>query len=158
PLSARFRTVKVLGRVRHSSASSRGTKHRCWCRFGCRSRLNRVRREANFRQRSKEVNHMIQPSLSKAVCLRMVPAYLPGAQTERRGGAGPVGGLLGGKPSPAALLAAHKSGVSLPRGRSRFGTDLGPGEGGSAPPTGPPSEITCRDNFAAGPRRQPGEN
>jgi hypothetical protein len=28
---------------------------------------------------------------------------LPGAQTERRGGTGPVRGLLGGKASPSAL-------------------------------------------------------
>ena len=31
-------------------------------------------------------------------------ATSPGAQTERRGGAGPVRGLLGGKTSPAALF------------------------------------------------------
>ncbi len=30
----------------------------------------------------------------------------PGAQTERRGGAGPVRGLLGGKTSPAAVFVS----------------------------------------------------
>jgi hypothetical protein len=40
---------------------------------------------------------MIQTSLSEAVCLRIVTATFPGAQTERRGGAGPVRGLLGSK-------------------------------------------------------------
>ena len=40
---------------------------------------------------------MTQPSLSEAVCLGMIAATYPGAQTERRGGAGPVGGLLGAK-------------------------------------------------------------
>jgi hypothetical protein len=42
--------------------------------------------------------------LLKAVCVKMVKVTSPGAQTERRGGAGPVRGLLGGKASPAALL------------------------------------------------------
>src|SRR6185503_17289551 len=36
-----------------------------------------------------------------------------GAQTERRGGAGPVGGLLGGKASPAAFSFAIKTSRSL---------------------------------------------
>jgi len=34
----------------------------------------------------------------------MATAAHPGAQTERRGGAGPVRGLLGGKTSPAAMF------------------------------------------------------
>jgi hypothetical protein len=46
---------------------------------------------------------MIRVSFSEAVCFRMGAAY-PGAQTERRGGAGPVRGLLGDKASPAALV------------------------------------------------------
>jgi hypothetical protein len=33
---------------------------------------------------------------------------VPGAQTERRGGAGPVRGLLGGKASPAAFRTVYK--------------------------------------------------
>jgi hypothetical protein len=36
-------------------------------------------------------------SLKQAVCVIMATATYPGAQTERRGGAEPVGGLLGGK-------------------------------------------------------------
>ena len=40
---------------------------------------------------------MIYVSFVKAVCDIMVTATSPGAQTERRGGAGPVRGLLGGK-------------------------------------------------------------
>ena len=52
----------------------------------------------------------------------MMMATSPGAQTERRGGAGPVRGLLGGKASPAAFFAAHKSRVSVHRGRARFDT------------------------------------
>jgi hypothetical protein len=36
-------------------------------------------------------------SLKQAVCDIMATATYPGAQTERRGGAGPVRGLLGGK-------------------------------------------------------------
>src|SRR5262245_26040186 len=42
-------------------------------------------------------------SFSQAVCSKMERSP-PGAQTERRGGAGPVRGLLGGKASPAALF------------------------------------------------------
>src|SRR5262245_20872577 len=52
----------------------------------------------------KDGAEMLQPTLErhglfshfKLVCGRMA-GHLPGAQTERRGGAGPVGGLLGGK-------------------------------------------------------------
>src|SRR6516225_3777006 len=38
------------------------------------------------------------------VCSMVTTATFPGAQTERRSGAGPVRGLLGGKTPPAALL------------------------------------------------------
>ena len=47
---------------------------------------------------------MIYVSFVKAVCDIMVTATYPGAQTERRGGAEAVRGLLGGKASPAALF------------------------------------------------------
>ena len=40
---------------------------------------------------------MSKDSLSETVCGRVTMATYPGAQTERRGGAGPVGSLLGGK-------------------------------------------------------------
>jgi hypothetical protein len=39
----------------------------------------------------------------------MVTATWPSAQTERRGGAGPVRGLFGGKASPAALFVLSLS-------------------------------------------------
>jgi hypothetical protein len=52
----------------------------------------------------------------------MATATYPGAQTERRGGAGPVRGLLGGKTSPAAFFASQNFGVGRHRGRPRFGT------------------------------------
>src|SRR6516162_3982262 len=72
-------------------------------------RARRLRGLPDFGHRSKEVSHMIQPSLSEAVCVRMVAATLPGAQTERRGGAGPVRDLLGGKALPAALFFCPRS-------------------------------------------------
>jgi hypothetical protein len=40
-------------------------------------------------------------SLKKAACPRIVAATFAGAQTERRGDAGPVRSLLGGKAAPA---------------------------------------------------------
>src|SRR5258708_12037980 len=43
-------------------------------------------------------------SSATMVCATMETSS-PGAQTERRGDAGPVRGLLGGKTSPAALLS-----------------------------------------------------
>src|SRR5262245_8462123 len=71
-------------------------------------------------------------SLSRLVCGRMA-AHLPGAQTERRGGAGPAGGLLGGKAPPAALLSGPW--LVTPTDGSRD-----------------------RDDFPAGPCRQAGED
>src|SRR5262245_18593409 len=97
PLSPRFRTVKVLSTVLSSRASSRGTKRCLWCRPRRRPRWRGVPGESDFRDRSKEIGHMVQPSLSEAVCLIMDAATDPGAQTGRRGGARPAGGLLGGK-------------------------------------------------------------
>jgi hypothetical protein len=47
--------------------------------------------------------------LTLVLCGRMTAAYL-GAQTERRGGAGPVGGLLGGKePTGRSFLFGSSS-------------------------------------------------
>ena len=63
-------------------------------------------RDADFRPGIRVTCHMIQLSISEAVCLIMVKATSPGAQPERRGGAGPVRDLLGGKASPAAFLVA----------------------------------------------------
>src|SRR5437660_629798 len=88
PLSARFRTVKVLGRLRPSSSSRRGTKRR------------HDARRSPWVDAANQVVNMRHPPRSATQWLDIVP----GAQTERRGGAGPVRGLLGGKASPAALL------------------------------------------------------
>src|SRR5262245_32448907 len=117
PLSARFSTRNVLGTVRSSRASSRGVKSSLRCRFGRRPRSRRVRWESDFRQERKESNHMIHPPFRK----RSAMGYdnVPGAQTERRGGAGPAGGLSGGKepagrfviPSPSN----QRSGLLLQR-------------------------------------------
>src|SRR5262249_16613712 len=56
----------------------------------------------------QEVKHRIVPHdnriLSESGLRFNGNGTLPGAQTERRGGAGPVRGLLGGKASPAALV------------------------------------------------------
>jgi hypothetical protein len=46
----------------------------------------------------------------------MMTATYPGAQTERRGGAGPVGGLLGGK-DPTGRFALHLFVRDLPEAR-----------------------------------------
>src|SRR3954462_15304760 len=51
----------------------------------------------------------ILTSSSRMVCSRMA-AHLPGAQTGRRGGAGPAGGSLGGK-GPAGRLRSRPLGV-----------------------------------------------
>src|SRR5207248_9755255 len=48
-------------------------------------------------------------SFADAVCERVMTA-LPGAQTERRGGAGPAGGLLGGKDPTGRFFRSQESG------------------------------------------------
>jgi hypothetical protein len=48
---------------------------------------------------------MMGTSFWEVVCHTMVWSS-PGAQTERRGDAGPVRDLLGGKAAPAALIVA----------------------------------------------------
>jgi len=45
-----------------------------------------------------------------------------GMQIGRRGGAGPVRHLFGGKASPAAFFASQNFGVGRHCGRPRFGT------------------------------------
>jgi hypothetical protein len=47
---------------------------------------------------------MVQLSISEAVCFIMETAIAAGAQTERRGEAGPVWVLLGGGHTPATLF------------------------------------------------------
>src|SRR5207249_4601441 len=86
-------------------------------------------------------------------------AIVLGAQTERRGGAGPVRGLLGGKdptgrffrssqvrsqPSPRLLAVGR---IILVRARED-----------RTPPTELSSEITVWDDLAAGPGSHPGED
>ena len=76
-------------------------------------------------------------SFAGVVCDRMTAA-LSAAQTGRRGGAGPAGGLLGGKDPAGRLLQ------DVPYQH--------PGEAVGA------SKITGRDHFPAGPRHQAGED
>ena len=81
-------------------------------------------------------------------------AVVPGAQTERRGGAGPMRGLLGGKDLTGRFFEARKSGVGRHRGRSQFGTFSWSGQGWTPRParrqkspaetTSPPARVTRR--------------
>jgi hypothetical protein len=59
---------------------------------------------------------MVKLSISKAVCLIMVAATFSGAQTERRGGAGPVRGLLGGKDLTGRFYLASSVTPSFTKG------------------------------------------
>jgi hypothetical protein len=76
----------------------------------------------------------------------MVAATIPGAQTERRGGAGPVRGLLGGKDLTGRLVlvisqwSVVRSKERLPADNCLRPTDL--------------SEITSRNYFPASTRAQ----
>jgi hypothetical protein len=56
---------------------------------------------------------MTYVSFVKAVCDIMVTAIYPGAQTERRGGAGPVRGLLGGKDLTGRISRSYANMNSL---------------------------------------------
>src|SRR5262249_32594686 len=85
--------------VRSSRISKRGRKERG--RWRTLAGRGEMRDEQDFTKLDAEWNHM-DFSFEKVVCSLMTSATLPGAQTERRGGAGPVRGLLGGKASPAA--------------------------------------------------------
>src|SRR5262249_1197157 len=82
-----------------------------------------------------------------------------GAQTGRRGGAGPVGGLLGGKDLTGRFFAAQKPGCqSSPQPLAVRHLSLVWARRARTPPTGSPSEITGRDDFAAGARDEPGQD
>src|SRR6266542_4309487 len=83
----------------------------------------------------------------------------PGAQTERRGGAGPVRGLLGGKASPAALLGVRGKtvgqhpclpdtypGLTLPSDLSRAST---PSTSAQKPRHAPCSALGSAANVAS---------
>src|SRR5262249_41707037 len=96
PLSARFWTVKVLGTVRCSSLSRLN-----WADVArLRSRVGRRFSSLPFgmkRERADRGQGDIRMGETpcedwSAIQWRDI---VPGAQTERRGGAGPVGGLLG---------------------------------------------------------------
>jgi hypothetical protein len=51
---------------------------------------------------------MVEASFGAVACVRMKRSSAPGAQTERRGDAGPVRDLLGGETSPAAFVEKIK--------------------------------------------------
>src|SRR5437867_2902912 len=89
-------------RQRSSSTSSAGRK-----RLAARCSRETVR------LRSHEKNHMMH-LLSGAGLRKDENASAAGARTERRGGAGPVRDLLGGRTSPAALLTSYL--LNLPGG------------------------------------------
>ena len=74
-----------------------------------------------------------------------------GAQTERRGGAGPVGGLLGGKgPTGRLVCGAAVSHQPSPRPLAVRPLILVLARGDRTPLAGSLSEITARDHFPAG--------
>src|SRR5215469_13966046 len=73
----------------------------------------------------------------------MMMATHPGAQTERRGGAGPVRGILGGKTSPAALFL-RRTILPIVFVERTIGNIV--------------LRIAVRYHFATGPRDQPGQD
>src|SRR5262245_21078098 len=76
--------TRVAGASRSSSASSLGRKE------GRRVGFARERTEAAFRFRSGDENNMAGTSILESGSRYNGEAVAPGAQTERRGGAGPV--------------------------------------------------------------------
>src|SRR5262245_5448560 len=94
PASARFETVKVVGTARSSSGSTPSRAVVARFRVGgplpAPDGARRVR--ANHRQDGRRMGRLLART-----GLRLDDDGPLGAQTERRGGAGPVGGLLGGK-------------------------------------------------------------
>jgi hypothetical protein len=62
----------------------------------------------DFQESNTEWNHM-DFSFEEVVCSPRTLAALPGAQTVRRDGAGPVRALLGAKTSPAAVRFCNRS-------------------------------------------------
>src|SRR5262249_3585444 len=103
PLSARLSTVKVLGTVRSSSASM---LNRTAARL--RSRVFSVPDVTSGERadRSQDDRRMAITPWEDLVC-NTRRDIVPGPQTERQGGAGPVRGLLGGKASPAAAVKSQ---------------------------------------------------
>src|SRR5262245_22559505 len=93
PLSWLFRTVSVLRAVRSSRISSRGT-----------NRLAPATSRPFVRRRLRGANHIAGSPVRGGGLRYNDGANTPGAQTERRGEAGPVRVLLGGGHAPAAFL------------------------------------------------------
>src|SRR5437899_11507401 len=84
---------------------------------------------------------------------------VPGAQTERRGGAGPVRGLLGGKDLTGRFFRSSQvRSQPSPRSHAVGRIILVRAREDRAPPTELSSEITVLDDLAAVPGSQPGEN
>src|SRR5262249_117001 len=83
--------TRVAGASRSSSASSQGRKE------GRRVGLAWGRTEAAIRFRPEGGNNMDRSRHWERGLRYNGNAIAPGAQTERQGGAGPAGGLLGGK-------------------------------------------------------------
>src|SRR5262245_56139062 len=92
-----WRTTSADGRQRPSSGSR--CKRHGWC---CRPRLGGAQ-GLSWTARGRRGANMGFSSLG-AVCGIMTRTIVPGAQTERRGEAGPVRVLLGGGHAPAAFL------------------------------------------------------
>src|SRR5262249_26022491 len=65
------------------------------------------RASSRGRQRGRGRVVVMGPFLSGAVCGTVGTDNAVGAQTGRRGGAGPAGALLGGENAPAARLQSH---------------------------------------------------
>src|SRR5436309_7130203 len=133
PLSARLRTVKVLGTVRSASDSrlNRTAKARLRSRVGRPFSVpDGTRRERA--DRSQDDRRIAKTPWEDWSAIKWRD-IVPGAQTERRGGAGLVRGLLGGKASPP--LSFQESGVGY-----RYGplTRERP-QKSSAPTTSPPA-------------------
>src|SRR5438552_2921911 len=88
--------------------------------------------------------------------LYMVAAPIPGAQTERRGGAGPAGGLLGGKDPTGRFVSQSGPG---PASVDSFSSVLHEGAGADTP-SGSPSQalrlhLPRRGDLAGGQGRVP---
>src|SRR5262249_46807990 len=92
-LSRLFTTVRVLGTSRPSSGSSRGRNGRP---AGPGTRRVPGCLEPRITDRKTEVIHIAKPPGANGLRYN-AKVITSGAQTERRGDAGPVRGLLGGK-------------------------------------------------------------
>src|SRR5437588_481711 len=106
--AVRLVTRVKLGHQRSSNCSTckRGTA--CLARGACRrERLDRGCADRAVRGRCQEGSHMMHLLLGSGLRYHE-KANGPGAQTERRGEAGPVWVLLRGWDSPAAFRLSHR--------------------------------------------------